>query len=95
VSGPDPEVTRAAEAALDSVASEWMSRSGVISVEVARRRQDGVPTDEIGIRVTVERKLAPDEVPEGELFPSSLEGIPVDVVEGRRPQLEEGPDQPR
>ena len=65
-----------------------MARRGVVSVEVARRWRDGAPTDEVGIRVTVERVLPPDEVPEGELFPSSLEGFPVDVVEGRPPQLE-------
>jgi hypothetical protein len=65
-----------------------MSRSRVVAVEVARRWEGGAPTDEVGIRVTVEEKLPPDDVPEGELFPSSLEGIPVDVVEGSPPQLE-------
>jgi hypothetical protein len=65
-----------------------MARPGVVSVEVARRWRDDAPTDDIGIRVTVERVLPADEVPDGELFPSSLEGFPVDVVEGRPPQLE-------
>jgi len=89
VTGPDPDRTRKAQEALAKVAADWMSRSGVVAVEVARRWQGGTPSDQVGIRVTVERKLARSEVPESELFPNSLEGIPVDVVEGRRPQLED------
>ena len=85
---PDPALTRRAQAALAKVAGNWMSRSGVVSVEVARRWRDGAPTDEVGIRVTVQRKLPRGEVSSSELFPSSLEGFPVDVVEGRPPQLE-------
>ena len=90
MSGPGPESTGAAEAALARVVDEWMARRGVVSIEVARRWQEGAPTDQIGIRVTVERVLPADEVPAGELFPSSLEGFPVDVVEGRPPRLERG-----
>ena len=86
--GPDPESTSAAEAALAKVVDEWMTRRGVVSIEVARRWEDAGPTDQIGIRVTVERILPADEVAAGELFPSSLEGFPVDLVEGRPPHLE-------
>jgi hypothetical protein len=88
MTGPDPDLTRKAQEALAKVADDWMSRSGVVAVEVARRWQGGAPTDQVGIRVTVERKLPRSQVPQSELFPSSLDGIPVDVVEGRRPQLE-------
>ena len=89
MTGPDPNLTKKAQAALAKVAADWMSRSGVVSVAVARRWRNGAPTDEVGIRVTVERKLSRSEIPSSELFPSSLEGIPVDVVEGRPPQLED------
>jgi hypothetical protein len=85
---PDPELTSAAEAALARVVEDWLARPGVVSVEVGRRWRDDAPTDDISIRVTVERVLPLDEVPDGELFPRSLEGFPVDVVEGRPPQLE-------
>jgi hypothetical protein len=67
-----------------------MARRGVVSVEVARRRDGDVPTGEVGIRVTVVNKLAPDDVPEDELFPESLGDIPVDVVEGRPPEPQLG-----
>ena len=88
MSSPDPGSTRAAEAALARVAPQWLARRGVISVEVARRWQDGASTDEVGIRVTVARILPADEVPEGELFPDALDGFAVDIVEGRPPELE-------
>lgn len=88
MNNPDPDLVSKAQAALAEVSAEWISRSGVVAVEVARRWRDEAPTNEVGIRVTVEQKLPPDEVPDGELFPGSLEGIPVDVVEGQPPQLE-------
>ena len=86
----DRDQTRKAQEAVAKVAGDWMSRPGVVAVEVARRWQHGAPTDEVGIRVTVERKRPRSEVPSSELFPRSLDGIPVDVVEGRPPQLEMG-----
>ena len=92
MAGPDPESTALAEAALTGVVDEWMARRGVVSIEVARRWQDDAPTEQIGIRVTVERILPADEVPGGELFPDSLEGFPVDIVEGHPPQLERPTD---
>lgn len=88
MSTPDPDLVGKAQEALAKVSGSWLSRAGVVAVEVARRWRDGAPTNQVGIRVTVEQKLPPDEVPEGELFPGSLEGIPVDVVEGSPPQPE-------
>lgn len=87
--------TEQAASTLERVAHEWMARRGVISVEVARRWRDEQPTDEVGIRVTVEQILPRDEVPDGELFPSAVDGVPVDIVEGRPPSIEPGDvDQP-
>ena len=88
MTGPDRDQTRRAEETLAKVARDWMSRPGVVAVEVARRWQDGAPTDAVGIRVTVARKRPVSEVPERELFPRALDGIPVDVVEGRPPHPE-------
>ena len=83
-----PDDAAAATATLERVADEWLGRRGVVSVEVARRWRNGRPTDEVGIRVTVEQVLPADEVPEGELFPNDVDGVPVDIVEGRAPQIE-------
>lgn len=88
MTNPDPEATEAAITALDTVVDEWMRRRGVVSVEVARRWRGQQPTDEVGIRVTVERILPEDEVPDGELFPGDVDGVPVDIAEGRPPAPE-------
>lgn len=79
---PDPRTVAAAQAALDVVAEAWMSRPGVVSVEVARRRAGGLSdgTDDgtpgVAIRVTVH----PDApIPD---LPSDLDGIPVEVIGG-------------
>lgn len=85
---PDPDPTAAAQDALADVAADWLARRGVVAVEVARRWADGGPTDEVGIRVTVERILPAEEVPSGELFPSEVDGVPVDLVEGSPPAPE-------
>ncbi len=85
---PDPDQTATARDALAAVEHEWIGRRGVVSVEVARRWRNGAPTDEVGIRVTVERLLPADQVPDGELFPTDLHGVPIDVVEGSPPRLE-------
>jgi hypothetical protein len=87
---PDPEQARKAEQALQKIAGEWLSRPGVVSVEVARRRKGGVPTDEVAIRVTVRSKRPRAEIPDDELFPDSLDAIPVDIVEGQPPSPEGG-----
>jgi hypothetical protein len=88
MTNPDPDQTVAAQAALATVVDDWRGRHGVVSLEVARRWQGGVATNEVGIRVTVERLLPAAEVRPGELFPSRLLDIPVDVAEGSGPQLE-------
>ena len=85
---PNPDPTTVAQAALESVRDEWRARHGVVALEVARRWRDGQPTDEVGIRVTVEQLLPAAEVREGELFPGTLHDVPVDIVEGKPPQLE-------
>lgn len=91
---PDPDRVNAAQTSLANVVEEWMERPGVVSVEVARLWLAGDPTDEVAIRVTVERKRPIDEVPDGERFPTQLDGTPVQLVEGHAPQLEPSSEPP-
>lgn len=84
----DPENVRKAQNALDKVARVWSSLPGIISVEVARRWNDGAPSDELGIRVTVEDAACARDDTGNSLFPQELEGTPVDIVTGRQPSLE-------
>jgi predicted nucleotidyltransferase len=94
---PDPDRVAAAQRALANVVEEWMERPGVVSVEVARLWLTGGPTDEaqqatsdVAIRVTVERKRPLADVPEAERFPRQLDGVRVQVTEGRAPRPEPG-----
>ncbi len=81
MSTPSPESVAAAEAALDTVRGDWMSRPEVVSVEVARssRSPDGVC-----VRVVVDGSMA-DRSPD---LPAAVGGVPVEVVVGGRPRLE-------
>ncbi len=87
MSTPSPESVAAAEAALDTVRGDWMSRPEVVSVEVARssRSPDGVC-----VRVVVDGSMAdrspdPPDLPD---LPAAVGGVPVEVVVGGRPRLE-------
>lgn len=83
-----PSHVAAAVAALDQVRQDWQRRSGVTGIDVGFLWEEGRMTDQVGIRVMVEKVLAPEDVPPGELFPDSLEGIRVQVRqhEGYAPQ---------
>ena len=77
---PDEELAEAIEE-LDRVRGEWLSRTGVTGVDVGfLMKEDGL-SDELGIRVKVRKKLPPEEVPPGELFPETLGRFPVQVSE--------------
>lgn len=78
----DPDQVKEAERELSLVRDDWLERHGVISLEVARRWDGDSPTDDVCIRVTVERVLDPDDVPAGELFPRSLGDTRIQVRQG-------------
>jgi hypothetical protein len=58
---------------------ELMQQPNVIGVGVGYRRRQGQMTDEVSIVVLVRQKLAPQNLNNGEMLPSELDGVPVDV----------------
>jgi hypothetical protein len=77
-----------AERLLDGVREDWMSRTGVRAVGVGLIRDEHhVVTKEVGIQVTVIRKLPEEQVPKDELFPPRLGRFRVQLIEGK-PGLE-------
>ena len=60
---------------------ELMRKLNVVGVGVGFRTQGGARTDEICIVVSVKTKLPAPQMKPGDLIPSSIEGVPVDVVE--------------
>ena len=79
-----------ASAELEQVRDEWMHRSGVTGIDIGFLWQGKTMSDQIGIRVKVEKLLEPDDVPVGELFPGHLGEFRVQVRE--EPQM--GPQTP-
>lgn len=62
---------------LDKVRADWLRRPGVSGVDVGLGRG----SRGLAIRVYVERKLPPQSIPPGEVFPEHLGRFPVEVIE--------------
>jgi N-glycosylase/DNA lyase len=60
------------------VEAELLELPGVIGVDVGRKYVNGKKTDEIAIRVYVEKKK---EVPAKLAIPKEIRGVPTDVIE--------------
>jgi endonuclease G len=71
---------------LDTVRREWLRRPGVTGVDVGFKLSDGKLTDQVAIRVHVERKLPPEALAKHDVFSISgkaekIGAFPVDVIE--------------
>jgi hypothetical protein len=58
-----------------------LSRPNVVAVGVGFMSRGGQVTDQVGIVVSVSRKLPASALPPQALIPRDLDGVPVDVVE--------------
>ena len=58
---------------------ELMSIPGVTGVDIGKKIVKGSKTDEIAIRVFVQKKK--DKVPEGQRIPKEIDGVKTDVME--------------
>jgi len=81
--GGTPELTDERMERIRAVKSAYESRlldmAHVIGVGIGFRTRAGEPTTEPAIIVSVTDKLPPEQLRAGEMIPSELEGIPVDV----------------
>ena len=60
---------------------ELMRKSNVVAVGVGLRSRSGQRTDEVCVVVSVKVKVPARELKPGDVVPSVIEGVPVDVVE--------------
>lgn len=72
---------QAANAELEKVRSDWMKRPGVTALDVGYKYVAGQPTDQVAVRVHVQRKLPLDQIPGHDRFPTHLGTVAVDVIE--------------
>lgn len=72
---------------LDAAMRETMRRYGhrenITGVDVGYRWNGGKPTTKLCVRIHVKRKIPKTELESTELFPKAIDGIPLDVIEGR------------
>jgi hypothetical protein len=61
--------------------AEILTKANVVGVGVGLRSRAGKFTEEVAIVVMVSRKLPSADLPEEDLLPDEIEGIPVDVQE--------------
>lgn len=73
--------TARAEAVREAHAQELLSKPNVVGVGVGVPQRGGIPSDEVGLVVMVEKKLPPDELRAQDRIPSEIDGVPVDVQE--------------
>lgn len=60
---------------------EILAKANVVGVGVGLRSRAGVFTDEVAIIAMVSKKYLKADLPEEELIPEVIEGVPVDVQE--------------
>ena len=63
----------------ERVEAEYLARPGVNGIDVGYKVVGGVQTDEVAIRVHVEKKKA--SVPKAQAVPASIDGVVTDVLE--------------
>ncbi len=61
--------------------AELLRKPNVVAVGVGFRTRSGQPTDEVCIVVSVKTKVPAAQLKRGELLPTSIDGVPIDVVE--------------
>jgi hypothetical protein len=88
--GDDALVRRATEVKR-AVAGRLRSYPNVTGVGVGFKEVGGVRTDQVAIRVYVDRKLPRAQLADDEVLPEEVEGIPVDDIEARI-EVHSGPD---
>lgn len=60
---------------------DLMKIEGVTGVGIGEKIKDGKRTGEMSVRVYVRKKLPKSKVPQNEMIPATIDGMPTDVIE--------------
>jgi hypothetical protein len=77
----EEDLTRRALRVKQSHEDELLSKANVLGVGVGLRQRGGLRGEQVALVVLVRRKLPPAELAPGDIIPSEIEGVPVDVQE--------------
>lgn len=61
--------------------AELMAKANVVGVGIGFRHQRGTRTDDVVLVVMVNKKLPRGELASGDIIPTQIDGVPVDVQE--------------
>lgn len=67
---------------LNTILGQLFACPNIKRIEVATKEVAGAATTRLSLRITVAKKLPLADVPRDQLIPSSVFGMPTDVVEG-------------
>jgi hypothetical protein len=70
------------EAAREAVKRQYGHRPNYTGADIGYRWDKGKRTDELVVRVHVTRKIPVAEIESALVFPATIEGVPLDVIEG-------------
>lgn len=76
-----PEEIAQAEAALEQVKESWLKRENVTAVDLGFKWSEGGMTSQLAIRVHITRKKPLADLSDDEIFPTEIDGVPIDVLE--------------
>ncbi len=62
----------------NEVEDELLARPGVTAVDIGQKYVNGIKTDIVAIRIYV---LEKKDMPEAEVLPTAIQGVPTDVIE--------------
>ncbi|MGW8250786.1 MAG: hypothetical protein ACWGO1_09100 [Anaerolineales bacterium] len=75
------QATQRAQAVKQAYSDQLMAKANVVGVGVGFCKRQGQRTDDVGLVVMVSRKLPSTQLQPGDIIPSEIEGVPVDVQE--------------
>ena len=61
--------------------TKLLKLAGVTGVDIGYKISEGKKTDDIAIRVYVEKKKDTKDIPKNQLIPKEIHGVPTDVIE--------------
>jgi hypothetical protein len=88
---------------LNSILARYLTFPNIRTIEIAKKKVAGMETDRIALKFTVLKKQPLSAIPKDEQIPTSIFGMPTDVVESAgestdrpsRERMSEGPNERR
>jgi peptidoglycan hydrolase-like protein with peptidoglycan-binding domain len=71
----------ALQQAYEKAFKAYVGRENVTGIDIGYRYTDGQKTDDIVVRIHVREKISESNLETAEIFPSEIDGVPVDVIQ--------------